>query len=160
MGVTTFTQEFASPVAPARMFKALILDSRNLIPKLMPQAIKSVDLIQGDGEVGSIEQVNFTEAIPFKYVKNRVNELDKENFVCKYSLIEGDPLKDKLDHIDYEVKFMSSSDGGCMCKMISQYHTKGDVEIKEEEIKEGKDQAKGMYKLVENYLLANPDVYA
>lgn len=43
------------------MFKALILDSSNLIPKLLPQFIKNVELIQGDGGAGSIEQINFTE---------------------------------------------------------------------------------------------------
>ena len=61
MGVTKFTQEFTCPISPSRMFKALILDSSNLIPKLLPQFIKNVQLIQGDGGAGSIEQVNFTE---------------------------------------------------------------------------------------------------
>ena len=61
MGVTTFTQEYSSSVAPSRMFKALIVDSRNLLPKLLPQFVKDVTVIQGDGEAGSIEQVNFNE---------------------------------------------------------------------------------------------------
>lgn len=61
MGVSTFTQEYTSPVAPSRMFKALILDSNILIPKLLPQFIKSVDVIQGGEGAGTIEQVNFTE---------------------------------------------------------------------------------------------------
>lgn len=61
MGVTSFTEEFPCPIAPARIFKALMVDSKNLIPKLLPQFIASVDVIQGDGGAGSIEQVNFTE---------------------------------------------------------------------------------------------------
>jgi hypothetical protein len=61
MGVTSFTQEFSCPIAPSRMYKALILESANLIPKLLPQFIKNVVVIQGDGGPGSIEQVNFTE---------------------------------------------------------------------------------------------------
>lgn len=61
MGVTTFTHEFSSSVAPSRMFKALIIDSKNLIPKLLPQFVKDVQVIQGEGEAGSIEQVNFNE---------------------------------------------------------------------------------------------------
>ncbi|KAF2313849.1 hypothetical protein GH714_018308 [Hevea brasiliensis] len=105
MVVSTFTQEYTSPVAPSRMFKALILDSNILIPKLLPQFIKSVDVIQGSEGTGTIEQVNFTEASDLKYVKNRIEELDKDNLVCKYTLIEGDPLGDKLDSIAYEVKF-------------------------------------------------------
>lgn len=61
MGSTTFTYDYSSPVAPSRMFKALITDSRTLLPKLLPQFIKEVNVIQGDGEAGSIEQVNFAE---------------------------------------------------------------------------------------------------
>ncbi|KAF8401406.1 hypothetical protein HHK36_012345 [Tetracentron sinense] len=159
MGVTSFTQEFACPVPPTRMFKALILDSHNLIPKLMPQAIKSVDMIQGDGGAGSIKQINFAEGSHFKYVKHRIDELDTQNFVCKYTLIEGDVLMDKLESIAYEVKFENAADGGCVCKMTSEYHTAGDSDIKEEEIKSGKERAMGMYKAIEAYLLGNPDAY-
>lgn len=61
MGATTITQELTCPIAPARMFKALIVESNTLIPKLLPQFIKSVELVQGNGGAGSIEQVNFTE---------------------------------------------------------------------------------------------------
>ncbi|GMN75453.1 hypothetical protein TIFTF001_056433, partial [Ficus carica] len=61
MGVTIFMQEFASPVPPHRMFKALILDSHNLVHKLMPQAIQSIEFIQGDGGPGTIKQINFAK---------------------------------------------------------------------------------------------------
>ncbi|KAE9455164.1 hypothetical protein C3L33_12929, partial [Rhododendron williamsianum] len=160
MGVTCFTQEFACPIAPARMFKALILDSSNLIPKLLPQFIKSVEVIEGDGGAGSIEQVNFSEASHFKYVKNRIDELDRENFVCKYTMIEGGPIGDKLESIAYDVRFEAASSGGCICKMTSKYNTIGEAEVKEEEIKSGKDSAMGIYRVVEAYLLENPHVYA
>ncbi|XP_022848598.1 uncharacterized protein LOC111370924 [Olea europaea var. sylvestris] len=61
MGITTFTEEHTSPVPPSRIFKASIVDSHNLIPKLMPQAIKSIQIIQGNGGAGSIKQINFAE---------------------------------------------------------------------------------------------------
>ncbi|PIN08414.1 hypothetical protein CDL12_19015 [Handroanthus impetiginosus] len=160
MGVTTITQEFTSPIAAGRLFKALILESNNLIPKLIPQSIKSVEILQGDGGAGSIEQVNFTESSHFKYVKHRIDELDKENFVCKYTMIEGDALGGKLESIGYEIKFEPSNGGGCICKMTSKYHALGEHEIKEEEIKAGKESAMGIYKVVEAYLLENPHVYA
>lgn len=63
MGCTSLTQEIPCPIAPARMFKALIVDSNKLIPKLLPQFIASVDVIQGNGGPGTIEQVNFTEGM-------------------------------------------------------------------------------------------------
>ncbi|CAI9776784.1 unnamed protein product [Fraxinus pennsylvanica] len=160
MGVTRINQEFGSPVAAPRLFKALILDSNTLLPKLLPQSIRSVDTLQGDGGAGTIEQVNFTESSHFKFVKNRIDELDKDNFVCKYTMMEGDALGDKLEFIAYEIKFEEGSNGGCICKMASEYHTIGNLEVKEDEIKAGKDSAMGIYKVVEAYLLENPHVYA
>ncbi|XP_030463072.1 major allergen Pru ar 1-like [Syzygium oleosum] len=160
MDVTTFTQEFATPIAPSRMFKALILDSHNLIPKIAPQGIKSIEFIEGDGGVGSIKQTNFADGGHLKCLKHKIDALDSDNLVCKYSLIEGGAIFDKIESVVYEVKFEASSNGGCICKMSSEYHTKTGVELKEEDIKQGKEKAMGLYKVVEEYLLANPDVYA
>lgn len=67
MGVFTYSDEFTSPISPARLFKALILDSNNLIPKLMPQVIRSIEFVEGDGGVGSIRQINFQEGILSTY---------------------------------------------------------------------------------------------
>lgn len=62
MAVITHTDEHSSPIAPSRIFKASILDSHNLIPKLLPQAIKSIDIIEGNGGTGSIKQINFAQS--------------------------------------------------------------------------------------------------
>ncbi|MBA0870695.1 hypothetical protein Goshw_016084 [Gossypium schwendimanii] len=144
MGVSSYSDEYSSTIPPARLFKALILDSHNLIPKLMPLAIQSIEI--------SGSQV--------KFIKNRVDELDEKNFSFKYSLIEGDGMMDKLEKISYEVKFESTADGGSINKMTSTYYTKGDFVLTEEEIKAGKEKALAMYKVVEAYLLQNPDAYA
>ncbi|KAL3727597.1 hypothetical protein ACJRO7_032350 [Eucalyptus globulus] len=159
MGVFTFSDEFTSPIPAARLFKALIVDSQNLIPKLMPQAIKSIDVVQGDGGAGSIRQINFAEGSQLSCMKNRVDELNEETFTYKYVLIEGGPLMEKFESIAYEVKFEPTSDGGSKNKMTSTYYTKGDFELKEEEVKAGKERALGMYKAVEAYLIQNPDAY-
>ncbi|XP_030463116.1 major allergen Pru ar 1-like [Syzygium oleosum] len=157
MGVFAFTNEYASPIPPARLFKALVLDSHNLIPKLMPQAIKSIDIIQGDGGAGSIKQINFIEASQLKSLKNRVDELNEETFTYKYTVID---LKEKFESIAYEVKFEPTPEGGSKNKMTSTYYTEGDVELKEEDVKAGKERALGMYKVAEAYLLQNPSAYA
>ncbi|GLT32559.1 hypothetical protein SLA2020_072180 [Shorea laevis] len=159
MGLTRITQTFKTQVTPARMFNALILDSHNLCPKLMFSSIKSIEFIHGDGEVGSTKQINFTEASPFKYVKHRIDELDKEKFFCKYTLIEGDALTDKLESITYEVSFEGYGYGGCICKMTSEYKAKEGIEIREEDIELGKDRAIGMYEVIEAYLMAHPHAY-
>ncbi|GLT32558.1 hypothetical protein SLA2020_072170 [Shorea laevis] len=160
MGVFTYSDEYTSSIPPARLFKAVILDSHNLIPKLVPQLIKSIELTEGDGGAGSIRQINFAEGSQIKYVKNRIDELDEKNFLYKYSLIEGGELLHKLEKITYEVKFESTPEGGSKHKMTSTYCTKGDIVLTEEEIKAGKQRVLGVYKVVEGYLLQNPDAYA
>lgn len=49
MSVTTFSYEYTSPIFPPRILKASIVDSHNLIPKLMPQVIKSIEITQRNG---------------------------------------------------------------------------------------------------------------
>ncbi|KAM7463116.1 hypothetical protein LguiA_031237 [Lonicera macranthoides] len=159
MGVVTYTDEFASPVSAPRLFKALIVDADNLIPKIIPQAVKSIETIEGDGGPGSIKQMNFIEGSHFKYVKHRIDALDKENLTYAYTLIEGDALMDKIESISYEIKLEASPEGGCKGKNTSKYYPKEGVEIKEEEIKAGKEKAGGVLKAVEGYLLANPEAY-
>ncbi|KAL3505674.1 hypothetical protein ACH5RR_031056 [Cinchona calisaya] len=160
MAVVTFTEEFTSSIPAPRLFKALILDADNLMPKIAPQAVKNVELIEGDGGPGSIKQMNFGEGSQIKYVKHRIDALDKENLTYAYTMIEGDSLMEKIESVSYEMKFEASPDGGCKGKNISTYKTKPGVEIKEEDIKAGKEKAAGVFKLVEGYLLANPDAYA
>ncbi|XWS38980.1 hypothetical protein CRYUN_Cryun18bG0010500 [Craigia yunnanensis] len=159
MGVVTYEMEVATSIPPAKMFKAFVLDADNLFPKVVPQAIKSTELLEGDGGPGSIKKITFGEGSQFKYVKHKVEGIDKENFSYSYSVIEGDALMNTLEKISYETKFVAAPDGGSICKSTSKYYTIGDIEIKEEQIKAGKERASGMYKAVEAYLLANPDVY-
>ncbi|XP_059632441.1 major allergen Pru ar 1-like [Cornus florida] len=161
MGVTTFTDKYTSTIPPARLFKASILDSHNLIPKIMPQAIKSIEISQGNGGAGSIKQINFAQGSTMNYLKYRIDELNEETLTYNYTLIEGDASMDKqIESISYEVKLEPCLNGGTISKMTSKYYTKGDVELSEESIKAGKEKAMGMYKVVESYLLENPNAYA
>ena len=59
--MTTFTEGHTSPVAPARLFKALFVDGHNIIPKLAPQSIKKIELLESDGGAGSIRKTIFAE---------------------------------------------------------------------------------------------------
>ena len=61
MGVITYTDEYTSSIPPSRLFKAVVIDAPNLIPKIFPQVVKSIEIIQGDGGVGSVRQINFAE---------------------------------------------------------------------------------------------------
>ncbi|KAI8561754.1 hypothetical protein RHMOL_Rhmol04G0366100 [Rhododendron molle] len=136
MGAITYDMEVSSSIPPSKMFKAFVLDADTLIPKILPQAIKSS---------------------AYKSVKQRVDAIDKENFTYSYSVIEGDALMGIFDSISYHIKIVASANGGSVCKNRSIYQTKGDAQVTEEEIKSGKEKASAMFKAIEAYLLANPD---
>ncbi|KAI4303161.1 hypothetical protein MLD38_038823 [Melastoma candidum] len=158
MAVTTCAEEFVSPVAPSRMFKALVLDSHKVIPKVVPRGIKSVVFLEGDGGVGSIKQTNFADGGKIKYMRHRMDALDVDKFYCKYTLIGSDVKFDKVEYVVYEVRFEARADGGCVCRMTSEYHGKAGEELKLEHIKQGKQKASGLFKAIEQYLVANPEV--
>ncbi|MCD9639795.1 Pathoproteinsis- protein STH-2 [Datura stramonium] len=158
MGVTTYTHEVSTTVSPTRLFKALIVDSDNLVPKLLPY-VKNLETLEGDGGAGSITKMNFVEGEQVKYLKHKIDVLDDKNLVTKYSLIEGDVLGDKLESINYDVKFEAAGNGGCVCKTTTEYHTKGDYVFTEEEHNEHKEKTMEVFKAVEAYLLANPSLY-
>ncbi|KAI3494551.1 hypothetical protein L1887_40683 [Cichorium endivia] len=160
MAVTTFSSDFTSPIPAARLFKALILDAHNLFPKITPLAIKSIDTLEGDGGPGSIKQINFEQDGQVKYVKHKVDALDEEKMVYAYTLVEGGEVsKDNIESISYEMKFEPNPNGGCIGNKISKYHMKEGFEIKEEEFQEGRMKDFGVYKLIEAFLLENPNAY-
>ncbi|XP_022760630.1 major allergen Pru ar 1-like [Durio zibethinus] len=159
MGVVTHEFEVISPLPPTKVFKAFVLDFDNLFPKVVPHAVKSIELLEGDGGPGSIKKITFAEDSQVKYVKQKIEAMDKQNLSHTYSVIEGDALMNVLEKITYETKFEAAPGGGTLCKRICKYYTIGDIEIKEEEIKAGSERQAAVYKAVEDYLLANPHLY-
>ncbi|KAM7485275.1 hypothetical protein LguiA_001284 [Lonicera macranthoides] len=118
MCVTTFTDEYTfSDIPKSRLFKALALDSHNLIPKIIPEAIKSIQLSRGNGGAGTIKQINLAQGDT--HVKYYVDALNEDECVYTYSLIEGDQLTDKLEKITYEVQFKTLENGGAVSKVTS-----------------------------------------
>ncbi|KAK9003222.1 hypothetical protein V6N11_060788 [Hibiscus sabdariffa] len=157
MGVFTHEMEATSPIPPEKAFKVFVLDYDTLFPKVVPHAIKSVEVLQGDGGAGTVRKINFAEGMGIKYVKHQVHALDKENRFYSFSVIEGDVLSDKLEKISDETRFDPAPNGGTIVKVTTKFHTIGDIELKEEEMKELVQTRGRVFQAVENYIVANPD---
>jgi hypothetical protein len=93
-------------------------------------------------------------------VKHRIDAIDKENLVYNYAVIEGDAKPEILELISHEVKIEPSAEGGCKIKNVSKYYPKKGVVIKEEDLKDAKEEALVILKVVDAYLVANPQAYA
>ena len=89
----------------------------------------------------------------------QIDAVDAEKLTNSYTVIEGDVLGDVVEKISYDSKIVASSDGGSIIKIKSTYYTKGDNEINENQVKQGKEKASGMFRAIEAYLVANPDAY-
>ncbi|KAL2237750.1 UNVERIFIED_CONTAM: putative intracellular pathogenesis-related protein T1 [Sesamum indicum] len=55
MDAITYDIKISSSIPAAKMFKSIVLDADTLIPKIMPQAIKSVEILKGDGGAKTVK---------------------------------------------------------------------------------------------------------
>lgn len=94
------------------------------------------------------------------YLKLKVEALDESSFTYTYSIFEGEALTDKIEKMQFEIKFEPSSDGRSKCTMNTKCFPKGGAELNEDNCKAAKDKVLGLYKAVENYLVQNKDAYA
>ena len=155
MGVITDDLEVTGSLPVAKMFKGFVLEADDIFPKVMPQAIKSAEIIEGDGGAGSIRKVSLVAGGKPTYFKQKIDSLDKESFVFCYTIFEGDMLENKFEKICHETKWESSPDGGYVFKSTAKFHTLPGFEGAENFIKSEKEQAVAMVKAVEAYLQAN-----
>lgn len=93
-------------------------------------------------------------------MKHRIDAIDKENLTFNYAVIEGHGKPEMLESILYEIKIEPSPEGGCKIKNVIKYHLKQEVEIKEDDFKDAMEEALIVLKIVDAYLLANPEAYA
>jgi len=82
-------------------------NSQDLVPRLMPQVFSSIDLVQGDGSVGSVYEITMGPGVPGrrgKKVKERVDMLDDDTHTLTHTTLEGgDPRYSSFSSsINYE----------------------------------------------------------
>ncbi|XP_073051648.1 major pollen allergen Bet v 1-D/H-like [Primulina eburnea] len=158
MDVISATHELKSRVPAKRMFEAIVIDGRNLLPKIAPRAIKSIDILQGDGGAGSIRQINFPNGAPFPYVREKVDVVDTENLLFKARAFESRMFGDKIEAIHTTQKYEDSGDGGCIIKLTVEIHPKDGADFNDEDRQMGKAFGREIFSIVEEYLVAHPDV--
>ncbi|KAL8481434.1 hypothetical protein ACS0TY_027804 [Phlomoides rotata] len=60
MGMIIDELEITGSIPPARLFKAFVLDSENMLPKIFP-FFKSFETIEGHGGVGTIKLITIVK---------------------------------------------------------------------------------------------------
>ncbi|XP_051181665.1 pathogenesis-related protein 1 [Lolium perenne] len=154
----SWTLEIESPVAAPRLFKAGVMDWHTLAPKLAPHIIASAHPIEGEGGVGSVRQFNFTSAMPFSIMKEKLDFLDMEKCECKSTLLEGGGIGITIETATSHIKVEATANGGSVVKVETTYKLLPGAEVKDE-ITNAKDSLTNIFKGAEAYLIANPDTY-
>ncbi|CAL0330181.1 unnamed protein product [Lupinus luteus] len=158
MGVHTIDTECTSTVAPSLLYKAFVTDFDNFIPKAF-KAIKSVEIIEGNGGPGTIKKVTVVLGGETKHVLYKVEAYDEANWGYDYSIIGGFELPENVDKVSVQIKLVEGPDGGSIAKFTGKFETKGDVlpNIEEHAKAESKARREAFFRAIEAYLAANPD---
>ncbi|KAL6649776.1 hypothetical protein ACP70R_014000 [Stipagrostis hirtigluma subsp. patula] len=154
----TWTLEIASPVAAPRLFRAAVMDWHTLAPKLASHVVASAHPVDGNGNVGSIRQFNFTSGMPFSFMKERLEFLDANKCECKSTLIEGGGIGVAIETATSHIKVEPAASGGSLVKVDSTYKLLPGVDVKDE-VAKAKESVTAIFKAAEAYLVANPDAY-
>ncbi|KAJ8633819.1 hypothetical protein MRB53_027155 [Persea americana] len=95
----------------------------------------------------------------FSYWKDCIDTINEENRVFKYSAIEGGLMGKKVKSTSFELKFEAGANGGSLCKLNSEYESIEESLPTEAETKEMMGSMLAMFRAIEGYPVANPDVY-
>lgn len=92
-------------------------------------------------------------------MKDRVDIVDDEKHLLKYTVIEVGVIGTKLKSYSFEIYLAPTINGGCLSNIFVDYDTIDDRLLPEEEVTKLKEGVMSMVKAVEAYLQANPDAY-
>ncbi|KAF7003246.1 hypothetical protein CFC21_018597 [Triticum aestivum] len=156
----SWAHEIEASVAAPRLFRAGVMDWHTLAPKLAPQVVASAHPVEGEGGVGSVRQFNFTSAMPFSVVKERLDFLDADGCECRSTLLEGGHVGTVIETATSCIKVEpAAGGGGSVVKVESTYKLLPGVGEAQYEVGKAKESVTAIFKAAEAYLIANPDAY-
>ncbi|WCJ38666.1 Major strawberry allergen Fra a 1.06 [Euphorbia peplus] len=155
MGYMSYETVIVCNVPPSKLFRALVFNFTELVTNAIPHVYKNVE-VQGDGGVGTLRKVYFGEGVFLKHMLERVDSIDEENLSCSSTILEGN--LEGIEKIVNEMKLEKSEDGGTIVKKMSHCYTIGDFQLEQDEVNKTKESSKAVFKILEDYISANPDI--
>ncbi|XP_073147924.1 major pollen allergen Car b 1-like [Henckelia pumila] len=160
MTIVEFSEELkVLNVTPKRMFKAMVIDGHNLLPKIIPHMFKSIDVVQGEGGTsGCVRRISFPDG---SQLTDKFKDVDTEKLMLKVDVFDWPMFGEKLETIQTEKMFQESGDGGSIIKWKTQLQLKpGYTHVSDEEINSLKQLSISFITETQAYLVAHLDVCA
>ncbi|WCJ38625.1 Major strawberry allergen Fra a 1-A [Euphorbia peplus] len=156
MGLTSHETVITCKLPPSKMFNAIVFNHVQLLTNAIPHVYKRVELVQGDGGVGTLRKVYFGEGILLEHMLERVDLIDEENLSYNATILEGNI--EGIEKIVNEMKFEESEDGGTIFKKMSHCYNIGDYKLDQEQLIKSKETSVGVFQILEDYIIANPHI--
>ena len=157
----SFTMTAEAAVDAKRMFE-VGRESNVLLPKLLPQVFTSITLEGGNGEVGTVRHIVFTPEAQkeneFGFLKERVDEIDENNMLVKYTVVEGGLLGKRVATAHGEIKVSPGPGGkGCVVSQTSYFTPlPGVPPPPPEKVQHVHESFAQVTKALDTYLLSHP----
>ncbi|XP_054817185.1 phytohormone-binding protein CSBP-like [Prosopis cineraria] len=148
---TTMVKEFNTQtvvsVGLEIFWQALAKDFIVIVPKVLPQHVKDVQVLEGDGGLGTVLNFNFcSDASTGSYQKERISELDWSSYEIGLEVIEGGHLNRGFSF--YKTSFLLAAKGPDQ----TEVNVKISYEAENEDVKSA-EPTLFYIRSLENYLL-------
>ncbi|KAK8928415.1 hypothetical protein KSP39_PZI017373 [Platanthera zijinensis] len=160
----SFSDETLYAVNVDRAWNAFVIDAHNLLPKILPDIISQAVIVEGDGGIGTVYNIDFTQAVSeFRFVKHKVVGLDSDCYKIEDAVVDGGYIGSRLKSYifvqKFEEKFEEEGEGSTVVKLTVEYETLDEKPLSVEEQKELIEQVNVFRKAIEGYLQAHPTAY-
>ncbi|KAJ1442497.1 START-like domain superfamily [Sesbania bispinosa] len=93
-------------LAPAKLYKALVKDADNIIPKAV-EAIQSIETVEGNGGPGTTRSLSLRVSGESKNVLHKIEAIDEANFGNNYSIVGGVGLPETMEKASFEAQLVA-----------------------------------------------------
>ncbi|XP_022142873.1 phytohormone-binding protein-like [Momordica charantia] len=139
------------------LWRALVKDLRFIIPKLIPNTVDKIELLHGNGGLGSVFLFHLAPGVKImKTQKERIVELDETNHEFGLQLIEGILLKTGFSSFKTTFKLSSITQNETLVDIKVVYATQKDEDDEHDEAHMKEVATKpplSFLHLLENFLL-------
>ncbi|KAG6577387.1 Phytohormone-binding protein, partial [Cucurbita argyrosperma subsp. sororia] len=136
------------------LWKALIEDLRFIIPKLMPNTVENIELLHGNGGIGSVLLFHLGPDVKImKTQKERIVELDETKHEFGLEVVEGIMLKRGFSSFKTTFNLSSMGEKETLVDIKVVYETERDGEDEVEMKEAATKPALSFLQLLEKFLL-------
>ncbi|XP_047148181.1 phytohormone-binding protein CSBP [Vigna umbellata] len=128
--VKEFNSQTELSVRLEALWAVLSKDFITVVPKVLPHIVKDVQVIEGDGGVGTILIFNFFPDVSPSYQREEITEFDESSHEIGLRVIEGGYLSQGLSYYKTTFKLSAVEEDKTLVNVKISYDHESDIEEK------------------------------